>query len=140
MTTNKSIKWRDRYRVAYLPERMLHEPTSDYVSPLSEDIIQAERYLHGTYADKGCRERGVVISTSCLTCPLSVCKYDDHEVVVQWLQGRRALTTESKEYHNGNTQRVKELAIEQGVSERTIWRRLALGRELESGKEETNGR
>jgi hypothetical protein len=148
MKTSKSMQRRDRSNNkettsrhksyaggVYLPEHTLYEPRSDYVSPLSEDITQAERYLRGTYADRGCSEQGILISTSCLACPLSVCKYDDHEVVVQWLQGRRALTTESKEFYNGNTQRVKELAVEKGVSERTIWRRLALGRELDKKEE-----
>lgn len=109
--------------VVYLPET--------YISPLSDDHKTERHYREGQYADRGCSEQGVVISTSCLTCPLSACKLDDHDVVVKWLQAYRALTTESKEFHNGNTQRVKEVAVERGVSERTVWRWIALGREIE---------
>jgi len=117
--------------VVYLPEHTLYQPKSDYVSPLSDDLKAERRYRRGPYADRGCSEQGILISTSCLACPLSVCKHDDHEAVVKWLQGRRALTTESKEFYNGNTQRVKEVAVERGVSERTVWRWIALGREIE---------
>jgi hypothetical protein len=100
--------------VTYLPRR-------EWPRPLTEDNVSERRYREGGYADTGCSERGEVISTSCLECPLPQCKYDDLEGATEWLQARRSVKVESRK---GISQRVKELARELGVTERTVWRRL----------------
>ena len=79
-------------------------------------------YCH--YPDQGCD-----LASLCLSCPLPKCIYDQPRGKQRWLKGARnreimrLFTTEGKG--------VKELALEFGVSQRTIQR--ALKKTLNNG-------
>ncbi len=79
----------------------------------------------------GCKAHGVVISTDCLECPLDLCRYDTpggSDALTRYLVGLHGMPVHvaSGEDTRG-TYRVAMLAKREGVSESTIYERLARG-------------
>jgi len=76
------------------------------------------------YRDEGCEMAG-----SCLSCPFSRCIYDQPGGRQHWL--RRARDREMARQFTAEGKGVKELALEFGISQRTVQR--ALKKTLSSG-------
>ena len=70
--------------------------------------------------DRGCR-----VSSTCLNCPLSACRYEDTKPYQAWLkeQGLPYMVMSNVE--------VEAEAVRLGVTTRTIWRRLRTAREAQ---------
>ena len=76
------------------------------------------------YRDEGCE-----LASSCLSCPFSRCIYDQPGGRQHWL--RRARDREMARQFTVEGKGVKELALEFGISQRTVQR--ALKKTLYSG-------
>ena len=72
-------------------------------------------YCH--YRDEGCE-----MASSCLHCPLPRCIYDQPRGRQRWL--KRARDREITKRFAGEGKAVRELALEFGVSQRTVQRAL----------------
>ena len=78
----------------------------------------------GIYADEGCSHKGTLISKSCQKCPLSECKYDNVLPVMEFVR-RGKVVQPCVPPGMTKTEWVRGHAAEIGVSEKTLWRRLA---------------
>lgn len=69
------------------------------------------------YRDEGCE-----LAASCLNCPFPKCIYDEPRGRQRWLKGQRDREIVRRFYNEGKG--VKELALQFGVSQRTVQRAL----------------
>ncbi|MFN3974630.1 MAG: Mor transcription activator family protein [Dehalococcoidia bacterium] len=82
------------------------------------------------YKDEGCE-----VSSSCLNCPLPLCKYDDPQGYQRWLAQQR----EERDQRIWETRQREGLTVPQlaqrfGVSQRTVFRALARQRRTTTPK------
>ena len=83
--------------------------------------------------DQGCEPAGV---TSCFDCPLSRCIYEMTTAEFhEWYMGQKQLRRETRAVELARLVDVegvifKDLAIQQGVTERTIYRLVNMGRKI----------
>jgi len=95
-------------------------PTSISYGALTRNIIVQE--------DEGCWHNGVEVSDSCLTCPLSQCKHDEGDGASHFIEANRWVERVKmgrvERGEMSETEWVREVARVEGVSERTVWRRL----------------
>jgi hypothetical protein len=80
-----------------------------------DELDLPPEYCH--YRDEGCE-----FADSCLNCPFPRCIYDESRGRQRWLKGQRDREIVRRFYIEGRG--VKELALQFGVSQRTVQRTL----------------
>jgi hypothetical protein len=86
-----------------------------FVAAMSDTVDLPPEYCH--YRDEGCD-----LANSCLNCQFSRCIYDQPRGRQRWL--KRARDREMAKRFTTEGKGIKELALEFGVSQRTVQRAL----------------